>query len=58
VAFAFDPMRKAILLVAGDKSGVNENKFYRRLIVKADQRFDTHLSRLLERGSRHEQKRK
>ncbi len=27
VAFAFDPNRKAILLVAGDKSGVSENGF-------------------------------
>lgn len=46
VAFAFDPRRKAILLVAGDKSGVNERRFYRRLIEKADARFDTHLGRL------------
>ncbi len=46
VAFAFDPKRKAILLVAGDKSGVSEKKFYKRLIVKADNRFDAHLARL------------
>jgi hypothetical protein len=45
VAFAFDPKRKAILLVAGDKSGVSEKKFYKRLIVKADDRFDAHLAR-------------
>src|SRR5271170_4093622 len=32
VAFAFDPGRKAILLVAGDKSGRGEPAFYRRLI--------------------------
>ena len=43
VAFAFDPKRKAILLVAGDKSGVSERKFYRELIRKADARFDAHL---------------
>ncbi|MEA2261954.1 MAG: hypothetical protein QOJ51_4779 [Acidobacteriaceae bacterium] len=36
VAFAFDPQRDAILLVAGDKSGVSEKKFYKRLIEKAD----------------------
>ena len=29
VAFAFDPKRKAILLVAGDKSGVSEKRFYK-----------------------------
>src|SRR3954469_5187247 len=34
-AFAFDPKRKAILLVAGDKSGGSEGRFYRQLIAKA-----------------------
>jgi hypothetical protein len=29
VAFAFDPGRRAILLVAGDKSGGSEKRFYR-----------------------------
>lgn len=43
VAFAFDPRRHAILLVAGDKSGGNERKFYKRLIGIADKRFDAHL---------------
>jgi hypothetical protein len=42
VAFASDPSRKAILLVAGDKSGVSEKRFYRQLIDKADKRFDAH----------------
>jgi len=46
VAFAFDPKRKAILLVAGDKSGVSEKRFYRQLIAKADERFNAHLNRL------------
>lgn len=46
VAFAFDPKRKGILLVAGDKSGVSEKRFYRELIRKADDRFDAHLARL------------
>ena len=45
VAFAFDPKRRAILLVAGDKSGVGEKRFYRELIRKADERFDAHLAR-------------
>jgi len=47
VAFAFDPQRKAILLVAGDKSGVSESRFYRQLIKKADNRFDSHLANIL-----------
>lgn len=42
VAFAFDPARKAILLVAGDKSGVSEKKFYKRLIAKADALWRTY----------------
>jgi hypothetical protein len=46
VAFAFDPRREAILLVAGDKSGGSEKRFYRQLIAKADQRFSAHLAAL------------
>lgn len=46
VAFAFDTKRKAILLVAGDKSGVSQKAFYRQLIIRADDRFDAHLSRV------------
>jgi hypothetical protein len=46
VAFAFDPKRRAVLLVAGDKSGGSEKRFYRQLIAKADERFDNHLARL------------
>jgi len=46
VAFAFDPRRNAILLVAGDKSGVSERMFYKRLIDKADRRFKEHLETL------------
>jgi hypothetical protein len=29
VTYAFDPEREAILLVAGDKSGVSEIRFYK-----------------------------
>jgi hypothetical protein len=46
VAFAFDPKRRAILLVADDKSGGSQKRFYRELIRKADQRFDAHLARI------------
>ena len=46
VAFAFDPKRNAIMLVAGDKSGVREKRFYRQLIATADGRFDAHLAYL------------
>lgn len=50
VAFAFDPKRKAVLLVAGDKSGVSEKRFYRELIKKADDRYGDHLARLRKKG--------
>ena len=45
VAFAFDPARCGLLLVAGDKAGVSERRFYRTLIDRADERFDRHLCR-------------
>jgi hypothetical protein len=48
VAFAFDPRRCAILLVAGDKSGSSEKRFYRRLLEIADSRFKEHLTKLIE----------
>lgn len=50
VAFAFDPRRTAILLIAGDKSGRSEKRFYRQLLEKADARFDAHLTSLRPRG--------
>jgi hypothetical protein len=46
IAFAFDPRREAILLVAGDKSGGSEKRFYKTLIRMADKRYQAHLDRL------------
>jgi hypothetical protein len=46
VAFAFDRRRKAILLVARDKSGGSQKRFYCEPIKKADERFDAHLARI------------
>lgn len=48
-AFAFDPDRRAVVLVAADKSGVAQQRFYKSLVRKADQRFDQHLSALADR---------
>ncbi len=45
-AFAFDPKRRAIVLVAGDKSGGSQKRFYKNLIAKADLRFSEHLESL------------
>ncbi len=48
VLFAFDPDRRAILLVAGDKAG-NWQKWYRVNISIADDWFDQHLEGIKER---------
>ena len=44
VAFAFDPLRQAIFLVAGDKSSVNQKRFYAWLIDIADARYKEHIT--------------
>ena len=49
MAFAYDPARAAILLIAGDKSGVGEARFYRDLIANADRRFDAQVKRVATR---------
>ena len=47
VAFAFDSKREGILLVAGDKSGGSEAKFYKRLNQEEGQiEWQRHLTRL------------
>ena len=43
VAFAFSPKRSAIFLVAADKRGANQKRFYKQLIDKADARFSQYL---------------
>ncbi len=45
IPFAFDRQRQAILLVAGDKAG-NWDRWYKRMIPLADDRFDEHLERM------------
>ncbi len=51
VAFAFDANRDAVLLAAGDKSGIGERRFYRQLVEKADQRYAQHAARLHREGA-------
>ena len=43
VAFAFDPVRRAILLAAAAKGGRMDRLVYGRLIDLADERFDADL---------------
>ncbi|MHB1166839.1 MAG: type II toxin-antitoxin system RelE/ParE family toxin [Candidatus Nanopelagicales bacterium] len=47
ILFAFDPGRRAILLVAGDKAG-NWQKWYGKSIPLADERYARHVDRLKE----------
>lgn len=44
--YAFDPQRNAIIFCGGSKGGVKEERFYKKLISKADKRFAAHLERL------------
>ena len=48
VAFAFDPNRQAVILVAGNKVGAAKDRIYKSLIGKADERFADHLSKAKE----------
>ena len=52
VAFAFYTKRRVIPMVAGDKLRVSEERFYRRLVRKADERFAAHLARLKKKGKK------
>jgi hypothetical protein len=51
VFFAFDPLRKGVLLIGGDKAGKTK-RFYRQMIRKADRIYDAHLRRIEGEGSR------
>jgi len=41
--FAFDPERRAILLIGGDKRG--DKRFYQKMIPLADTLFDEHMEK-------------
>ena len=47
--YAFDPRRKAILLIGGDKTG--DDRFYERFVPLADRLYDEHLKELKEEGA-------
>jgi len=44
VLYAFDPLRVALLLVGGDKTG--DARWYERMVPVADQLFEAHLADL------------
>lgn len=45
ILFAFDPQRRAILLLGGDKAGTWD-KWYKKSIPRADDLFDDHLDQI------------
>jgi hypothetical protein len=48
VFYAFDPVRAAILLIGGDKTG--DDRFYERFVPEADRLYDEHLAELRKEG--------
>lgn len=44
--FAFDPVRRAIVLCAGNKTGFNQKQFYRTMIRLAEVEYCKHLARM------------
>ena len=46
VAFAFDTQRVAQVLCGGNKKGVSQKSFYKKLIDKADKLYSLHLEAL------------
>ena len=48
IFYAFDPVRSAILLIGGDKTG--DDRFYERFVPLADDLYDQHLAELRKEG--------
>ena len=48
VFYAFDPLRRAILLIGGDKTG--NDRFYQEYVRRADNLYDVHLETLRREG--------
>jgi hypothetical protein len=45
-AFAFDPTRRAVVLVGANKAGKDQRRFYKKFIEAADERFSAYLERM------------
>ena len=48
IFYAFDPLRSAILLIGGNKTG--DNRFYKKMIPIADRLYDEHIVELKREG--------
>jgi hypothetical protein len=45
IVYLFDEERKGILLTGGDKKGMNQKKFYKDLIINAEQFYAAYLAK-------------
>ena len=45
IAYLFDPERKGVLLIGGDKKSKNQKKFYKDLIREAEQIYAAYLEK-------------
>ena len=45
IAYIFDPERKGLLLIGGDKKGKNQKKFYKDLIRESEQIYAAYLKK-------------
>ena len=48
IFYAFNPLRNAILLIGGDKTG--DDRFYERMVPIADKLYDEHIDELNREG--------
>lgn len=48
VLYAFNPLRTALLLIGGDKTG--DDRWYERMVPRADTLYDEHLDELRREG--------
>ena len=48
ILYAFDPMRAAVLLMGGDKTG--DDRWYQEFIPVADSLYDAHVAQLKREG--------
>ena len=46
ICFVFDSLRNAVILCGGDKQGVNEERFYKKLIAQAETIYEQYLQQL------------
>ena len=54
VLYAFDPIRKAILLIGGDKTG--NDRWYKEYVPVADKLYNEHIAQLKKEGLIHGKK--